>query len=789
MTEVICQIMKRTLTGILLVLATGIRAETLRFNADWQFFKGEIEHANLSEFDSKAWEKIHLPHTAHIEPLIVNDLWMGICWYRKTFSVPEAMADKKVWIEFKGAMNYSKVWINGKLAGEHQGGYLPVVIDATDFIHPGSNIIAVRLDNTDNPVTGPKPHFKTDFCKYGGLYRDATLTFKEKVYLSHPLLAGKKAGGGVFITTPVVSKKESVVQVKTHLMNEFDVQKNATVRLSIYSGETVVAVAKHSIALPAGNDAEVCIPISVTDAKLWSPRTPHLYQLKTEVIVDGAIADSQTDRFGIREFKFVDNQLFINGEKSFLRGVNRHQEYPFIGYAISDNARVRDARLIKEAGFDLIRLSHYPQSPAFMDACDELGIVVLDAILGWQYYSEDKAFNEYCCRSARDLVRRDRNHPCVLAWEVSLNETTMPVPFMQKLHKIVHAEYPGEQTYTCGWMPEVYDIFLQARQHRILHGDAPIGDKPYLVSEYGDWEYYSRNAGLNQDQLDPMARIEQSSRQLRGFGEKRLKQQAFNVQESHNDNRANTPAFADAYWAMFDYNSGCHDNLCYCGLMDIFRLPKPACWFYRSQRDPAEEVVLHISTYWNEKSPLDIKIYSNCDEVELLLNGRSIGRRQPDQDSISTALKHPPFTFNLSAFEAGELQAVGYIAGKKVEEHRIKTPGEPVRLQIRVDDAGLTPAEDDTVFIRISAVDAEGTLVPDYCGKIDIAPPEGITVLNTGEIECEAGIATALVRYDRFVHEAVFTASTGNGIEPASLRLYSNRSETDRNRAGNEDGD
>lgn len=188
--------------------------------------------------------------------------------------------------------------------------------------------------------------------------------------------------------------------------------------------------------------------------------------------------------------------------------MNRHQEYPYIGYALSDNAQYRDAYKIKKAGFDYVRLSHYPHSPAFMDACDELGLVVADAILGWQYFADNDAFRNQCYRSARQLVRRDRNHPCVMAWEVSLNETKMPIDFMEVLDSIVHKEYPGENVYSCGWMPEVYDIYFQARQHRILHKDRMTFDKPYIVSEYGDWEYYSNNAGLNQHKMPKNMRLE-----------------------------------------------------------------------------------------------------------------------------------------------------------------------------------------------------------------------------------------------------------------------------------------
>jgi len=615
------------------------------------------------DYNDAEWSSVSLPHTAHLEPMVVNSQWQGICWYRKTFEVPAVFDGKKIMIEFEAAMNYSQVWINGNEVSEHHGGYLPVVVDITDHVEWGKqNTIAVRLNNMDNPITGPKPLKILDFNMYGGLYRNAWMIIKDKVHISHSNKAGIVAGGGIFITYPKVSEQESVVQVKTHVVNEGQTQKSVKVVQSVILNGLVVAEKEsQTFNISPKGDVSATVDVSVANPLLWSPDAPNLYTLETTVLVEGTPADTETTRFGIREFRLEKNGLYINGEKTFLRGVNRHQEYPFVGYALSDEAQYRDAKKIKDGGFNYIRLSHYPHAPSFMDACDELGIVVLDAILGWQYYADNDQFRNYCYRSAEQLIRRDRNHPCVLAWEVSLNETQMPVFFQQELHRIAHAEYPGPYAYTAGWMDGVYDIFLQARQHKIGHREAYENrdtTKFYSVSEYGDWEYYSNNAGLNQDKMDKTRRIATSSRQARGYGEARLLNQCRNVQEAHNDNLT-TPAFSDSYWVMYDYNRGYHDDLEYSGLMDIFRLPKFAYYFYQSQIDPQVKKVLEIASYWNEQSPLDLKVYSNCEEVELYLNDKLVARQQPDPDLLSTNLSHPPFTFKMKTFEPGTLKAVG----------------------------------------------------------------------------------------------------------------------------------
>lgn len=743
--------------------------ETVSANTDWKFTK--LENPNTADeayskvgFKASDWENASLPHTANIEPLIVNNQWQGICWYRKIFTVPVNPSKSKVFFDLEAAMNYSKIWINGTLVSEHHGGYLPISLDISKYVKQGAdNVVAIRLDNTDNKVTGPKPLKRLDFNMFGGLYRNASFSFKNKVYISNAVLADKVAGGGIFITYPKVSKAESVVNIKTHIINEFAKTKAVQLVNSIYFEGKLIEESRQDVNIEANNDGEIIADFKVANANLWSPKNPNLYTLETKVFIDKKEVDRKTTNFGIRAFTFKNEQLYINGEKTFLRGVNRHQEYPFIGYALSDNAQYRDAKKIKEAGFNYIRLSHYPQSPAFMDACDELGLVVIDAIMGWQYYGDNDPFRAYCYRSATELIRRDRNRPSVLAWEVSLNETQMPIPFMEELNRIVHAEYPGKNVYSCGWMNDVYDIYLQARQHRILHPHGLKEGQPYSVSEYGDWEYYSKNAGLNQDNLPNDLRDEKSSRQARADGEVRLLQQAYNLQESHNDN-LNTVAYSDSYWVMYDYNRGYHDDIEKSGIMDIFRLPKFGYYFYQSQRDISEGVVLELATYWNEDSPTDVKVFSNADEVKLLLNGKEIAIQKPDSDQNTGKLNHPPFTFNVGKYQAGTLKAVGFVNGKEVAERIVKTPLQAKKLKIWIDESAKQAAsnQNDVLFLYIAAVDENGTIIPDFSDEVKLNINENIQIINTGKIQAEAGIATALIKIGTVNGLVDVSASSGD---------------------------
>ncbi len=432
------------------------------FNADWRFSLSEDAAAqsdkalSSKKFDDSQWASVSLPHTAHLEPLLVNDQWQGICWYRKSFDIENYSSQKLYFVEFEAMMNHATVWVNGEQISVSQGGYLPVVLDITPYVVASKNVIAVRLDNRDNEVTGPKPLKILDFNMYGGIYRNAWLSEKNQTHITDPILADRPASGGVFITYPEVSEELSKVKVQTHVANRAAQKRTLSLSYNIYSGEELIKEGRSSeIEVDAFEEVEFKDVFELADAALWSPASPNMHRIEVALWCNGEKLDEQSETFGIREFSFVDNQLYINGEKTFLRGVNRHQEYPYIGYALSDNAQYRDAKKIKDAGFDYIRLSHYPHSDSFMDACDELGLVVTNAILGWQFYRDNDAFKQDKYNAARNLVRRDRNHPCVMTWEVSINETRMPISFMQTIHYITHQEFPGEHTFTSGWMSDV----------------------------------------------------------------------------------------------------------------------------------------------------------------------------------------------------------------------------------------------------------------------------------------------------------------------------------------------
>lgn len=727
------------------------------FNYDWEFVRDPGGPVSIELFtdngpDVSDWEKVSLPHTAKIEPVDSSGRqWQGLARYRKFFIIPEEFRGKSVSLQFDGAMQVARIYLNGELVQTHTGGYLPFQVKLDGKIRYNSlNCILIELDNRDNPLVPPgRPLADLDFNYFSGIYRNVTLLVKDNIHISDPVAANRVAGGGTFVTFSNVSAESAEVYVQVDVENKNTSPGNASLQFSLAApdGSPPLTGTTESREIAASGYCRFSQQIIVRKPMLWSIDTPDLYQLKIRVISNGFPVDSVSEEIGIRTFSISSQDGFVlNGKKIRLRGTNRHQAYPYIGNALSDNAQYRDALKIKQAGYDLVRCSHYPQSPAFLAACDKLGIVVMDPIPGWQFFGNEE-FQNNSINDVRQMARRDRNHPSVMLWEPSLNETDMPKQFMERAHAALHEELPFGDVYTCGWTDDVYDIFIPARQHANPpdYWNKYTKDKPLLIAEYGDWEYYAMNAGFNQAAFSGLKPEERSSRQLRGFGQQRLAQQALNYQESHNDN-LNGPAIGDASWLMFDYKRGYAPDIESSGILDIFRIPKFAFYFFKSQ-DEKSDPMIYIANYWNDPLFRDVKVYSNCEEIELSLNGKVIARQKPERDNLSTNLAHPPFTFHVMEFEPGKLVAKGFIKGEEVASAERKTPGKPAKIILSVDLSGKDPesGKNDAVFVHASVTDAEGTIIPEEKSSVSFAAEGDAWLIGDNPRDAEAGISSILL--------------------------------------------
>lgn len=706
------------------------------------------------------WERVALPHTPRIEPLTVVHQWQGVCYYRRRLSVTPQEAGGQLWLEFEGAMHLADLWVNGQHVARHAGGYTPFVVDVTGLLKAGDdNELLVRLDNRDNSLIPPgKPLGSLDFCYYGGLYRDVALIAKPSTYITHPILSGREAGGGIFVTYPEVSGRHATVRIRTELANADAADHHVSLRHTLYTWSRGkgrgkrVARKEAQVQLPRKGRTEVGAELSLENPRLWSPDAPQLYLLVSEVVRDGRVVDSEQQRIGIRRFEMSrEHGLLVNGEPVKLVGSNRHMEYPYVGNAISDAAQYRDIYQIRENGFNVVRLGHYPQDPSVLEACDELGLLAIEPIPGWQFYNGDSVFVGLTHRDIRDLIRRDRNHPCILLWETTLNESWPPKEWKDEAVRIAHSEMPGDQCFTSGdaYGYDGFDVCYNDWEEGFNRPNRTA--KPGFIREYYDYEFGGHYS---------------TTRVRRGDGERALVQNAWNAQWSLNRYSTYYPAtMGGAVWSMYDYNRGCCDNICYSGVADLFRLPKFSLHFYRSQVAAGTPLPsgpmpyeLYVATWRAAPFADTVQVYGNVEEVELWLNGRRLSRQRaddgPDTDYVARPdggnarhLASPPFTFTRVPAEAGTLRAVGFMDGKAVATYEVRTPGRPARVELSYFESGRPAEQSDLLIVYARLTDAQGAPCRDNGVRVRLTA-EGGTVTGPAEVETEAGVASFLVRTD-----------------------------------------
>lgn len=744
------------------------------FNEGWMFIRQDSAISDRilpGNIPNHKWEEITLPHSAVIEPLVISGRqWTGICWYRKIYRAERRDRHRNTGLLFDGAMHDAIIYLNGVEIDRHSGGYLPFYVSLTDDLNYGKeNEILVRLDNRENPDIPPgKPLAGLDFLYYSGLYRNVSLYVTDKLHITSPHESHGSLGGGIITGVRDLSRDAATLTVSVHISNDDRIPRSFHMKNTLLdaAGLDVASSRSELVELEPGQSRRVMTRMIIMQPALWSPDKPFLYTLKTELLSDKGVIDSRETRTGIRSVRITaDRGLVLNGESVAVTGTNRYQEYPYIGYALSDEASYRDAFKIREAGFNLVRCSHYPPSPAFLDACDEIGLLVIDAIPGWQFIG-DSLFREASVRDTRQMVRRDRNHPSVVMWEASLDETLMPAGFLARLHETVKEELPFGNNYTCSWMDTICDVFIPARHHATapLYRKTYGRQKPLFISGYGDMEYYAPSAGLSQTAPGDPAPAERSSRQLRGAGDRRMLQQALNFQEAHNDNLSG-PAFGDANWLMFDYNRGCAADLGASGIMDIFRIPKFAWWFYRTQTE--EGPVCFIASYNLPSSGNSVKVYSNADSVQLFRNDTLIAVQGPDSDPASVNLKHPPFTFTLPGYAPGTLRASGLRRGEEYGTFTAATPGAPSALRLSADFSNkpLKASGSDVVFVYATIVDSIGNPVHNADSLVEFSVRGNGELIGNNPARAEAGVASILLRAGNNPGKIMIRALSGEMAE------------------------
>ncbi len=552
------------------------------FNNGWRYHLGDVTDGASTSLDDSSWEVVSTPHTVELLPAEGSGCrnYQGKAWYRKHFVMPEDTKGKDVTLHFEAVMGKQKFYVNGKEVKENFGGYLPVTISLTEAgVKPGEEcVVAVMADNSDDKTFPPgKPQHSLDFAYHGGIYRDVWMIAKDPVAITDPVEAGKVAGGGVFVHFDKVSDKSAEVNIDTDLANNGRVARKVTVETSLIDPQgKLVRKVSTPVTLKAGENRSVAQKIQVKNPDLWSPDSPVLYRVESRVKDGKTTIDGGATRVGIRYFHFDgDKGFFLNG-KPFgqLIGANRHQDFAYVGNAVPNSQQWRDAKRLRDAGCRIIRVAHYPQDPSFMDACDELGLFVIVATPGWQYWNKDPQFAERVHDNTRSIIRRDRNHPSVLMWEPILNETRYPENFSLEALQITKDEYPypgrpiaAADMHSAG-VKENYDLVYG------WPGDDEKADAPRQ-------NIFTREFGEN---VDDWYAHNNDNRASRSWGERPMKVQALSLAKTYDGLYRTTGKFiGGAQWHPFDHQRGYHPDPYWGGIYDAFRQPKYAYHMFRSQ--------------------------------------------------------------------------------------------------------------------------------------------------------------------------------------------------------------
>ena len=586
------------------------------FNQGWRFYLGDANGAEAQDFNDSKWEVVCAPHTSRLEPSEASGgrNYQGITWYRKHFSVPADMTGKDITVYFEAIMGKQDIFVNGKKVLSHLGGYMPIIVNLTKLgVKAGEKcIIAVKADNSDDKNYPPgKKQAALDFCYHGGMYRDVWLIGKSPVAITDANEQNEVAGGGVFLHYDNISEKKADVYVNVEVGNKSDktVSPVVTARVKDKAGK-VVAILKQKLTIAPHSTATATPHSTLRAPHLWSPETPYLYNVEISVANGGKVVDGGIVRMGIRNAEFCGKDGFwLNGKPYHqLIGGNRHQDFAYVGNALPNSQQWRDAKRLKDAGMTIIRTAHYPQDPAFMDACDELGLFIIVATPGWQYWNKDPKFGELVHENTRQIIRRDRNHTSVLMWEPILNETRYPEDFALKALDITREEfpYPGRPVAAADMnsagVKDNYDVVYGWTDD--IGKEGTPTDKCVFTREFGEMvdDWYAHNC-LN--------------RAARFWGEKPMLTAALSLCDTYGEMFHNQRQFiGGCQWHPFDHQRGYHPDPYYGGIYDAFRQKKYAFEMFRSQDRTAEPMVF-VANEMTQFSDNDVVVFSNCDSVRL----------------------------------------------------------------------------------------------------------------------------------------------------------------------------
>jgi len=713
------------------------------FDFDWKFFKGDKPGAEQPDFSDADWRNLDLPHDWSIEgpfreehgSMTSAHLPTGTGWYRKHFKIPASYRNKKVTIEFDGIYQNSEVWINGQYLRKRPYGYISFYYDISPYLNfSGENLMAVRVDNFHQPN-----------CRWysgSGIYRHTWLRVTDKLHIAH---------WGTFVTTDKASEKSATVQIITRVQNEGKNDIMCTLSTIVLECDgSAVQTAETSRNIAAGGEYEFIQKVKITNPSLWSPDNPYLHKVRSTVIKQGKATDIYDTVFGVRSIEFdKDKGFLLNGRQVKLHGVCLHHEAGAVGAAVPERVWERRLEKLKEMGCNAIRTSHNPYSPEFMDLCDRMGFLVMAEI--YDEWKEPKPqtpdfgyriyFDEWSERDVTDFIRRDRNHPSVVIWSAGNEVVDQVVPAgtetLKKLINIFHREDPTRPvTVGCD---------------RIVAEPEAVPQKFLKLLDVVGYNYvdrwrdrYEKYYSIDRQAFPKRKFIGTENGSLGGIrGDySYLFPQTTGPISRRNNNRwidfeqmwkfVSTYDYVsgDFMWTGIDYlgESNWPRKANTSGVIDTCGFEKDTWYFCQSQW--TDKPMLHIFPHWNwpgkEGEYVPVLCYTNCDSVELFLNGKSLGIQSywfprsgmqgeyedfPARNSIPRTTEDLHLTWTVP-YQPGKLKAVGMKNGKEVVTEEISTTGKPAAIRLCADRKIIAADRIDIAHITCKILDAQGRMVP-----------------------------------------------------------------------------
>lgn len=716
---------------------------TTSFDADWRFLKSDAPGAERPDFADAAWRSLNVPHDWSIEgpideknPSGLSGAFApgGIGWYRKHFKLPADAANRRVFIEFDGVMQNSDVWINGQPLGERPYGYVSFRYELTGKLKFGAqtdNVLAVRADTSAQP--------SSRWYTGAGIYRHVRLITTDPVHLE---------AWATFMTTPEISLpsatqpgSSATVRVQTSVINQSDAARDVGLRLQLFDPEGKIAATEEiaSKSVAAGQTVSFQKDIKLANARLWDLEHPQLYRAVVEVLAGGRTLDNETVSFGVREARFdADTGFWLNGRNFKIKGVCLHHDASAFGAAVPLRAWERRLEALRELGVNAIRISHNPGDPAFLDLCDRMGFLVMAEMFDcWTVAKNPHDYHEYFIdwskTDTRDSVRRDRNHPCIFAWSAGNEIHDTPKPDLAKkiLSGLVEVFHQNDPT-----RPVTQGLF---RPNVSKDYDNGLADLLDLVGQN-----YRENEIL-------AAHVQKPTRKIIGT-------------ENGHDRRVwlalrdNAPYAGQFLWSGIDYlgeGAQAPSISAPFGLLDRTGTPRARAFERQSwwsdqpmvhatrrtgrevltPTDPGYEPDLrHRQVLFSDWTPRNsqpheeiVEVYSNCESVELLLNGKSLGAQPLNADAS-------PRTWKV-VYVPGSLKAVASNQGKVVATHELRTAGRAAKILLAVDRPKLAATWDDTSYVTATIVDANGVAVPDATPAITFktSGPGAVVAVDSGD--------------------------------------------------------